>query len=306
MSTYTLTSTKPYADAVAACKLCGPKGSCRYRLVAKGVTDQFIPVCSLLQPWLRTEIINSYREEYGEDISKVHNPVQKVTVVSQGSGDEVHLIEIGLHANGEQVQVQERSGNAMDDIMTLLSHQLQVQRQIEESRAEVLNQLFEVRHHHAKQLEIINKNLKRIAMQPVLRPSDLLRSRRRAAGDEVQEDEEETEREVVQRMKAKLYRSPKTLFDLWHEYQFGLNGCKPAKEFTLEERGKVKSVYCRRKVFWDVITSLVNAGHTSEVAIDKVYGCYGRGKSVTTILLNMIQDRKKGGHPNLQVGTTTV
>ena len=57
----------------------------------------------------------------------------------------------------------------------------------------------------------------------------------------------------------------------------GLNGCKPAKEFTLEERGKVKSVYCRRKVFWDVITLLVNAGHTSEVAIDKVYANYGRG-----------------------------
>ena len=84
---------------------------------------------------------------------------------------------------------------------------------------------------------------------------------------------------MVQRIKAKLYCSPKTLFDLWHEYQFGLNGCKPAKEFTLEERGKVKSVYCRRKVFWDVITLLVNAGHTSEVAIDKVYACYGRGKS---------------------------
>ena len=33
---------QPYPDAVAACKLCGPKGSCRYRLVAKGVTDQFI------------------------------------------------------------------------------------------------------------------------------------------------------------------------------------------------------------------------------------------------------------------------
>ena len=106
---------------------------------------------------------------------------------------------------------------------------------------------------------------------------------------------------MIQRMKAKLYRSPKTLFDLWHEYQFGLNGCNPAKEFALEERGKVKNVYCRRKVFWDVITLLVNVGHTSEVAIDKVYVCYGRGKSVTTILLNMVQDRKRGGHPNLQI-----
>ena len=54
------------------------------------------------------------------------------------------------------------------------------------------------------------------------------------------------------------------------------------------------------------ITSLVNVGHTSEVAIDKIYACYCRGKSKTTISLNMVQDRKSGGHPNLQVGTTTV
>ena len=76
--------------------------------------------------------------------------------------------------------------------------------------------------------------------------------------------------------------------------------------FTLEERGKVKSVYCRRKVFWDVITSLVDASHTSEVAIDKIYACYGMSKSVTTISLYMVQDRKAGGHPNLRVGTITV
>ena len=30
---------QPYPDAVAACKLCGPKELCWYRLVAKGVTD---------------------------------------------------------------------------------------------------------------------------------------------------------------------------------------------------------------------------------------------------------------------------
>ena len=335
---------QPYPDTLAACKLCGPKGSCRYRLIAEDVSDQFIlekvvpvtrevlgdeaglaigkavlwaafherhhadPECPLLQPWLRAEIIKSYEEQYGVDSSEVHNPVQKVTVVPQGSGDEVHLIEIGLDADGEQVQIEGRSGNAVDDMTTLLSHQLQVQRQIEETRSEVLNQLFEVRHHHAQQLAVINKNLKRIAMQPVLRPSGLIRQtgRGRVRDENEQDQVEETEEEVVQRMKARLYRSPKTLFDLWHEYQFGLNGCKPAKDFTLDERGKVKSVYCRRKVFWDVITSLVNAGHTSEVAIDKVYACYGRGTSVTNILLNMVQDRKNGGHPNLRVGTTSI
>ena len=139
----------------------------------------------------------------------------------------------------------------MDDITTPLSHQLQVQRQIEESRAEVLNQIIEVRHHHAKQLEIINKNLKRIAMQPVLRPSGLIRSRSRVVSNESKEDQEEIEREVVQIIKAKLYRSPKKLFDLWHQNQFSLNCCKQTKEFILEERGKVKSVYWK-KIFFGI------------------------------------------------------
>ena len=83
---------QPYPDAMAACKLCGPKGSCQYKVVADCVTDQFIldkavpatrevlgdeaglaigkavlwaafhnhhhagPKCPLLQPWLRAEI----------------------------------------------------------------------------------------------------------------------------------------------------------------------------------------------------------------------------------------------------------
>ena len=100
---------------------------------------------------------------------------------------------------------------------------------------------------------------------------------------------------------ARLYKHPKTLFDEWKEYQFGLNGEKPAKEFTVEERGKNKSMYCRRKVLWDVIRSMVRAGHTSHAAIDKVYLVYGRGTSVTKILLMMVRDRKEGGHPSLIV-----
>ena len=77
---------------------------------------------------------------------------------------------------------------------------------------------------------------------------------------------------------------------------------QPRSSVLLREREKSKSVYCRQKVFWDVIVKLVNAGYTSEVAIDKVYACYGRNTSVTKILLKMVQDRRTGGHPNLKVG----
>ena len=171
-----------------------------------------------------------------------------------------------------------------------------------EIHAEDLNQLFEVRHTICKQFEVINKNLKRIALQPALRPRGMAPRMQRKSLN-ASDDGDETEAEmVIERMPTRLSRCPKTLFDLWHEYQFGLSGYKPAKELNVIERGKTKIMYCCMKVFWNVVVKLVNTGHTSKVAIDKVYACYRRNTSGTKILLKIIQDRKTGGHPNVHVG----
>ena len=40
-----------------------------------------------------------------------------------------------------------------------------------------------------------------------------------------------------------LLGGPKTLHDLWQEYMFGGPVRKPAKEFTVRERGAVKHMY---------------------------------------------------------------
>ena len=115
------------------------------------------------------------------------------------------------------------------------------------------------------------------------------------------ESAEVTTETIIDRiMSARLSQRPKTLFNLWHEFQFGLDGYKLAKEFSRVERQKSKSVYCHRLLFLGVIEKLVNAGYTSEVAIDKVYKCHCT--TSTKILLKMVIDRKSGGHPNLQVG----
>ena len=181
-----------------------------------------------------------------------------------------------------------------------------MQRQIEEVKGEVLQQLFELRTLNQKHYRILTSSIKRIAIEPVVRPRALLPGAEAQRGTHGQntniEDEDDDELLALDTIRlARLYKHPKTLFDLWKEYQFGLNGEKPAKEFTLEERGKNKSMYCRRKVFWDVIRSMVRAGHTSHAAIDKVYLVYGRGTSVMKILLKMIRDRKEGGHSSLTV-----
>lgn len=46
--------------------------------------------------------------------------------------------------------------------------------------------------------------------------------------------------EEIQASPATLSRNPKTLHTLWLEYEFGLGNRKAAKDFTREERGKVK------------------------------------------------------------------
>ena len=46
---------------------------------------------------------------------------------------------------------------------------------------------------------------------------------------------------------------------------------------------------------------LVRAGYTAHTAIDRIYETYGQDKTVTYILMQMIRDRRTGGHSLLRV-----
>ena len=74
---------------------------------------------------------------------------------------------------------------------------------------------------------------------------------------------EETADGAIDRMHTQLCMFPKSLHDLWHEYQFGLNEGKQAREFKLQQRGENKSLYCRIEVFWNTILLLVRAAFTT-------------------------------------------
>jgi hypothetical protein len=108
----------------------------------------------------------------------------------------------------------------------------------------------------------------------------------------------ELEKEVT------LSSHPRTLYELWKEYEYGIDGRKPAKAFSKNERGgKNKFKYCRRRIFWDIIVLHVRAGYTAEMAIEKVYNLYGPNLSVTYILQALQKDKLKydGTHPNLRI-----
>ena len=100
---------------------------------------------------------------------------------------------------------------------------------------------------------------------------------------------------------AKLSKCPRSLHELWKEYEFGSGGFKAAKDFTERERGADKSKYYRRNVFWKKVGELILAGLSSDDACDLVYRCYGSSCSVTCILNKMISDKKVGGHPGLRI-----
>ena len=110
----------------------------------------------------------------------------------------------------------------------------------------------------------MNRSVHRIALQPVA----------------CRQTQQPTTLEIVHQQQtnnlATLSRNPRDLYLLWSEYEFGIGNRKPAREFTAVERGRVKYNYHRRKVVWDKIAELVQAGWTSDMAIDAIYNAYGR------------------------------
>ena len=91
---------------------------------------------------------------------------------------------------------------------------------------------------------------------------------------------------------AKLSKCPRSLYDLWKEYEFGFHGCKAAKDWNALERGADRFKYYKRNVFWVQVSEMVWAGHSADRAIDLIYRAYGSNLSVTKIIKKVIVDNK--------------
>ena len=78
-------------------------------------------------------------------------------------------------------------------------------------------------------------------------------------GEDADEDELVPLQEVTP---ATLSNNPRSLHLLWQEYKFGINGRKPAEQFTLEERNMpaTKQKYYRRNLVWQTMARLVRGG----------------------------------------------
>jgi hypothetical protein len=131
-------------------------------------------------------------------------------------------------------------------------------------------------------LQTMERNLGQIALQPVQR---VHQEENDGSGNQGGSD--------VVPFLATLSPHPKDLYILWQEYEFGIGGRKPARQFTMQERAKVNFKYCRWKIVWDVIDCLVRSGYTAQVAIDKTYDIYDQ-VTVSDMIKRMRQDTRNG------------
>ena len=224
------------------------------------------------------------------------NPVQRVLLTVYQIQERVCIDEILplLDANGEMTPQQQQQGRNVitQDHINGIFVQLQQQRQQLEAAIERFeSKTSTMTKHFDNAFNTINKNVNRIAIQPP----------RMATQEQVHYNNDRLENEI-NNPPASLSRCPRSLFDLWTEYVYGIGGNKAAKDFNYKERGHCKYIYCKRKVVWDAIDHLVRSrpNYTAIMAIDEIHHCYGQGLSVTAIINLMKKDKARGGHENLR------
>jgi len=157
-----------------------------------------------------------------------------------------------------------------------------MQQRVEDLRNKISASFVESRHH----IKQVNANLKRINIVPAAR------HKRSNNGDNEQHDEPgggDIARPVSMQ---KLSKRPGDLYVLWREYSLGLNGGKPARDYTWSERGANRCAYSRRKNFWNAICSLMTKGYSADTAIDRVYEVYQKSQCVSVILDAIIADKQ--------------
>ena len=313
----------PYADTNTCAALC-VGGPCCYKLKDGGVDDAFIlqhvtprieqkfgsGVALVLGKALLWLIFSSESEIVPEliggrvkqayelldtELEEGENPVEKKLLFISVHEEHAVLTEVdGTQGDGVAVGGADVAGPAQstNDLLRGLMAQMvqqrheigQIEMRREQDRAIVLNRLQEVVVQSQQAVVVANQNgglLGGGGGQPVPLPAFTA-----APGAP----------------EATLSPSPRNLHVLWEEWVTGVGGRKAARLFTAQERGRNKHKFHRRKVVWDQISTMINAGYSSPAAIEAIYSAYGHGSTVTTIINRLKEDKRNGElHPNLVV-----
>ncbi|KAG9407882.1 hypothetical protein AC1031_021123 [Aphanomyces cochlioides] len=309
---------RPLPDAQVASCLCGPSGAIMYCVdkvnwcsdvflcdkiapnVAKFMSPQVATVlakpllyaavqrtsrldsCYPLMPeTLRQRILNHIlvAGSYAS-LNDITQFVDRIPIAVSGFSGELNIDQIGLENVSPSGLGSAGSSGAVvkTELNVLKSVVLSVKRRQEEIQNNLQTELADLRRHFDRRFDNLLSISKRIAEMPISLPS------RVTAQSVLPTTAKKPKRSL-------LCKKPRDLYELWHEYEFGIGGNKPAKDFTAKERGETKWTYCTRLVFWNLIKAMVNRNHTNDTAIDAVYIAYGPSSSVTQVLRQLRRDK---------------
>ncbi len=256
-------------------------------LICSPVVDQYVPED------LKQKVLSEWEHVRGDDVDAELNPIKQMAVVVSGDHGAVYIDMIGNleeeNAGGGGV-VPGTNVSIRNQLLGVQSALLAMRQE----NLELKTSLTAMKVCLERGFEVVNGNVRRIALQPA----------RRVAAPVVVDGRGEADMGAANdlAMMATLMPTPRSLHDLWSEYLHGVGGRKPARLFSYTERGRSKHRYSRRKIVWDTVLGLVRQGHTSELAIDKIYGVYGGQTSVTKIINGLKRDKKEGTlSPNLRI-----
>jgi hypothetical protein len=274
------------------------------------------PYFAMMPAMLRDDIRIAYADVKPAGFNE--NPMQKIPLIICGNEGRVHMVDApqGFHAAIQQqdgaVIVQQGNNNnphnnalpmgfqdrpVQDQMMVLYSQNAILGREFSELRASVENNAAT----NLRNYNVLNRNINRIAMAPARRIAGPVAAGQNAAPAAGQAGNNNNQQQVgpanIEVGGGTLSPLPRTLYDLWVEYQTGIGGRKAARDFTARERGADKYRYYRRKHVWNIVANLVNAGVQARVAVDRIYSHYGANKPVTRIIKDIMHDKRNGGLP---------
>jgi hypothetical protein len=246
------------------------------------------------------DVKNEIKKGLGEvrtwETNSEKNPIIQQQVLVTGNQGSVFLDEIldsvdqanDLEENGVGNNREIRRGfSVAEQLMVIQSSLMSLRREVIQMKAEqdeekVVNGIL-----LSRNFSVVNSNLRRLATQ-VARPVRVAQQQQQG----VQRGGDSGEVVGSELPGNLLSPYPRSLHDLWEEYQNGLGDRKPARLLTYNERGRVKHKFHRRKVVWDLISGLVRQGLTANAAIDRIYSVYGAQTSVTKIINAVKFDKK--------------
>ena len=255
----------------------------------------------LVPDHIKTRVRTAYS---GLDLEPTQ-PIEKVPLLVRRREDQLLIDEVVEIGNGGGDQQVHGDYEMFQNVFVVLNHLEQLINQIA-GRSDT--NFSELRAYVRQRDRIINNNIRAFGgrIEGGFQIQQANTGRRLARIDEAANANVDPAPDAANM--ATLSSNPRSLHELWREYEFGIDGRKPARLFTRAEKnirsGGIKQKYYRRNTIWSTIQRMVSNGHTHQAAIARIRDVYGVGASITQIIDRIIRDKRQyrmtgGYHPNL-------